>query len=112
MKKTAILLIMGGILLIFSVDATAGITYPRNEMSIFDTRLDEHPWNDVNLATSDHQTIYVFTGRDKDVDSESKSNFIRAKYLMFYYSVMNLFVKKSDLGRHRNESNQRWTIIR
>lgn len=44
MKKIAMLLIMGGILLILSLDATAGITYPRNQMSIIDSELREFPW--------------------------------------------------------------------
>ena len=93
MKKIAIMLIMGGIFLVLSMDATAGITYPRNQMSIMDTELNEWPWDPhVSVATPTLQLTLAQNTIDPDL-VKSSSSFLAMPFFGNYFIIGHMFVK-------------------
>ncbi len=101
MKRKAILLIMGGILLILSLDATAGITYPRNQMSIFETRLNAHPWDDPFASDTGIRVSTISRPADSksNVDSQSTMRNIRFAGPLFFRLVLTYWnIITSDYG--------------
>lgn len=81
MKKIAMLLIMGGIILIISLDATAGITYPRNQVGIFDQRLNDWPWEPALSTASTPAYVAISPGVNQAEQTKSNISlsFIRLK---------------------------------
>ena len=80
MKKIAIMLIMGGIFLVLSMDATAGITYPRNQMSILETRLNAHPWDDPFTSSTGVRVSTISRPADIKTDLDSQSVIRNIRY--------------------------------
>lgn len=113
MKKVAIMLIMGGIFLIFSVDATAGITYPRNRVSIQDIRLNEHPWGDVYSRITTNYTTSVFQGKPNKDETDIKVAYFQImRFQITYYSLNALINNLLDRFGNRNDQGSLLSIIR
>lgn len=113
MKKTAILLIMGGILLIFSVDSTAGITYPRNQMSIQDTRLQDWPWEPVLSNSTTRSYIAISPGARERAETESRDAIFVLPVRLIYYKISRLISTYWTANSLDDEkSYTEWSIIR
>lgn len=67
MRGFTVFLIVGAILLIASEAAIGGITYPRNEVGIFETRLNAWPWDQPYQSTPVRSTaIFVAQNSDRE----------------------------------------------
>jgi hypothetical protein len=113
MKKIAMLLIMGGIFLILSLDATAGITYPRNQVGIQDVRLNEHPWGDVYSRITPSYTTYVFHGKPDSYETGvTATSFPIVRLKVTIYSLRGLFSNLLDRFGNRNDQLAHLPIIK
>jgi hypothetical protein len=104
MKKIAMLVIMGGILLILSLDASAGITYPRNRVSISDTRLNAHPWDDPFASNTGVRVSTISRPSDSKNDPDSQPtvknlSFTGPLFVGIVVTYWNLIT--SDYGTNR-----------
>lgn len=97
MKKIAILLITGGIFLILSLDATAGITYPRNEMSIFDQRLNDWPWEPALSNTSTPAYVAISPSVKQVEQTKSKISLFIIRFRLTFMGLSHLFLGHQEL---------------
>lgn len=113
MKKTIILLIMGGILLVLSLDAKAGITYPRNRVSIQDTRLQDWPWEPVLSNSTTRSFIAISPGTRERAETESRDAIFVLTVRLIYYRISRLLSTYWIANSLDDEkSYAEWSIIR
>ncbi|GEM_PF-4797625 len=72
MRRFIVFLIVGAILLIASEAAIGGITYPRNQMSILETRLNAHPWDDPFASNIGIRVSTISRPSDIEVNMDSQ----------------------------------------